>query len=87
MANPNEAICHYCGEKLPHEKCSEARKKPDPGEFTKLILAELDDGAKFVSPQPMREACNIIDRLTAELKTKDKRIEELTDDLTDLEWI
>lgn len=30
MDNPNEAFCHYCGEKLPHEKCSEARKKPEP---------------------------------------------------------
>lgn len=28
----SETICHYCGEKLPHEKCSDV-KKPDPTEW------------------------------------------------------
>ena len=39
----SETICHYCGEKLPHEKCSEV-KKPESGEF-QHICCEPSCGA------------------------------------------
>ena len=117
MSNPNEAICHYCGEKLPHEKCveakkpdpiedgckdcpkmtanegmcmwggfvgdcpynNEARKKPEPTEFTKIQRAavqmcidayETEEwmGAGSVGIQRLLKACDIIDRLTNALQ-------------------
>jgi len=79
MVNPNESICHYCGEKLPHEKCSEARKKPEPTEFTKIQRAavqmcidayETEEwmGAGGVGIQRLLKACDIIDRLTNALQ-------------------
>ena len=54
MDNLNEANCHYCGEKLPHEKCSEARKKPEPGAeevhdaFIADICSSIDNAVKIL---------------------------------------
>jgi len=61
----SETICYYCGEKLPHEKCSEV-KKPDPTELTKKARQEWKDTANIHS-KPYSwclEACEEIDRLT-----------------------
>jgi len=67
-----DAICKYCGEKLPHEKCSEARKKPEPGEFTKKACDTMNYSFKKNNPSRdahecrkiALEACDEIDRLT-----------------------
>ena len=90
MDNLNEANCHYCGEKLPHEKCSEARKKPEPTELTELARRFLPPEEIFndidlydLSEKPgqleiiAHNLCNEIDRLTAELEVKDEKIESL----------
>ncbi|MBE3088568.1 MAG: hypothetical protein IMZ61_14095 [Planctomycetes bacterium] len=81
MDNPNEAICHYCGEKLPHEKCSEARKKPEPGEFMKkgraFISQALNSWGLISVRMWVIEACDEIDRLTAENKAQRQTITAL----------
>jgi len=64
---------------------AEARKKPKSGEFTKTQRAavqmcidayETEDwmSAGSVGIQRLLDACDIIDRLTAELKDKDEKI-------------
>ena len=58
----SETICHYCGEILPHEKCSEA-KKPEP---TDPIVRTLIQGLR-----------NEIDRLSMQRDYKDKAIKRL----------
>ena len=82
----SETICHYCGEKLPHEKCSEV-KKPDPGELkfdpedpmcpVCHESLRLMDGCEW-SDNPIENSCreclfDYIDRLTAENKAKDEK--------------
>jgi len=60
----SETICHYCGEKLPHEKCSEW-KKSEPTELTKKARQEWKDTANIHS-KPYSwclEACDTIDSL------------------------
>ena len=58
-----DAMCHYCGEKLPHENCSDARKKPEPTKLqTDFIFEKMQ---------------NEIDHLTAELKAKDEVLHKI----------
>jgi len=77
----SETICHYCGEKLPHEKCSDV-KKPEPTELTTLARRFLPPVEVFehvditdVSEQPgqleliCHKLCKEIDRLTARINS------------------
>jgi len=58
------------------DELAEAKKKPEPGEFTKEVRKWAATSA-FRESQPYRallEACDIIDRLTAKLKAKDEAL-------------
>jgi len=86
MDNLNEANCHYCGEKLPHEKCSEALKKPETGEIymntdeMRRLSQNIKDGQGTQvgsMAKALIDCCERIDRLTAELEVKDEKIESL----------
>jgi len=62
--------CTYSKHKELQAELAEAQKKPEPGEFTKKARQEWKDTANIHS-KPYRwclEACDIIDRLTTELK-------------------
>jgi len=83
-----DAICKYCGEKLPHEKCSEA-KKTEPGEFTKkgrAFISQVLNNWGLISVRSwVIEACAEIDRLTTKrdhllekVALQEKEIERLT---------
>ena len=75
----SETICHYCGEKLPHEKCTEV-KKPEPGEFTKEIEQKYNGTnhwADWVIEIDLKKACKEIDRLAMQRDYKDKAIKRL----------
>jgi len=78
MDQLNEAICHYCGEKLPHEKCGEARKKPEPGKFAEALRRiAWDEKRECCNTQAIKledrnlflQAASEIDRLKVELAT------------------
>ena len=86
-----DAICKYCGEKLPHEKCSEA-KKPEPTEFTekgRAFISQVLNNWGLVSVRSwVIEACAEIDRLAAKrehllekVALQEKEIERLTAEL------
>jgi len=75
----SETICHYCGEKLPHEKCTEV-KKPELGEFTKKIEQKYNGTnhwADWVIEIDLKKACKEIDRLAMQRDYKDKAIKRL----------
>jgi len=84
MPNPNEAICHYCGEKLPHEKCSE--KFTEKG---RAFISQVLNNWGLVSVRSwVIEACAEIDRLAAKrehllekVALQEKEIERLTAEL------
>jgi len=60
---------------------AEARKKPEPTEFTKkgrAFISQVLNNWGLISVRTwVIEACDEIDRQAAELKAKDKRIAEL----------
>jgi len=81
----SETICHYCGEKLPHEKCSEV-KKPELGltKFTKKLRTGLEEYLYFCkemgAPKLVElckeslKACVVIDRMATYQDYKDKAV-------------
>ena len=76
-----DAICHYCGEKLPHEKCSE--KFTEKG---RAFIQQVLNNWGLISVRTwVMEACAEIDRLTAKrehllekVALQGKEIERLT---------
>ena len=68
--------CTYSKHKELQAELAEAQKKPEPGEFTKKWRYLLSRNT-ILGLTSSLEACDIIDRLTAELKAKDKEIVRL----------
>ena len=91
-----------CAEKI-RKVLKILESEPEPGEFTKQARFQLDEGTlpitklcladdnKYHIPRDIvnyyHEACDIIDRLSADLKAKDEEIERLRAEVEESKYI